>query len=178
MKKSTKVTILAVALAITIPLSAYAATLTSQNTTSSTTTSTTKSTAQQSTADVGRHGGNPAILGTELPTLLKLDQATLQSKLAAGSTLLEIAKAQNVTEAQLKETLTSAFTKHQATEKTQFEANLDTLINSKQLGKMNDGGRGMGAGRGPGGQHGPGEQGGPGGNMMAPPADSAAPANN
>lgn len=150
MNKYMKTVGMTAALAVMIPLSAYAATGTTSTTTDtkpSVSSSTTGTTAKPGFEGHGGRGGFGAkFVSDEVLTLLGLDRAALQEKLAAGSTLAEIATAQGVTADQLKAALTSAFEAHQAEEKTNFTSNLDTYISSKQT--LPEGGKAFGHGFG------------------------------
>ncbi|MFC4100900.1 hypothetical protein [Paenibacillus xanthanilyticus] len=150
MNKYMKTVGMTAALAVMIPLSAYAATSTTTTSTDATTsiTSTTAKPGHEGRGGKGGFGG-AKFISDEVLTLLKLDRAALQEKLAAGSTLAEIATAQGVTEEQLKAALTSAFEARQAEEKSNFTSNLDTYITSKQTSP--EGGKAFGLGRGFGG---------------------------
>ncbi|MCK9860696.1 hypothetical protein [Paenibacillus sp. ATY16] len=135
-------------LAVMVPLSAFAA---SSGTTSTTSPSNTAQVQMDTTKQMeGKHGrggfGGNFVSDTVL-TLLKLDRDTLNEKLAAGSTLADIAKEQGVSNDDLKAALTTAFEQRQSDEKSQFTANLDNLINSDQLAQGREGrrgGRGLG----------------------------------
>ncbi|MBB3112350.1 lambda repressor-like predicted transcriptional regulator [Paenibacillus phyllosphaerae] len=148
MNKYVKTIGMTAALAVMVPLSAFAATSTT------TTTDATSTTAQVQQADQGmkpgdrggRGGfGGQQFISDSVLTLLNLDRDALNEKLAAGSTLAEIATAQGVTEEALKSALAAAFQERQTKEKEQFDANLDTLINSEQPLK-GDQGHGFGMG--------------------------------
>lgn len=130
-------------LAVMVPLSAFAAT---------DTTSTTTNTAQVQTdsgtkpldGKHGRGGFGGKFISDSVLTVLKMDREALNEKLAAGSTLAEIAAEQGVSNDDLKAALTTAFEERQAAEEEQFSANLDNLINSEQLVQGRRGGRGFG----------------------------------
>jgi hypothetical protein len=143
MNKMVKTIGITTALAVMIPLSAYAATNAATSTTTSKTTSTAAnatSTTNDEAIPVGDRGfgfgGRGGFVSQEVLDLLKLDQAALNAKLAAGSTLAAVAEAQGVTRDQLKQALTKAFDAKQAAEKTQFTTNLDSMIDSNKVGKM------------------------------------------
>ncbi|TYP68616.1 hypothetical protein [Paenibacillus methanolicus] len=152
MNKYMKTVGMTAALAVMIPLSAYAATSTTTTTSTDAKTSVSGTTAATAAkpGHEGRGGkggfGGAKFVSDEVLALLKLDRAALQEKLAAGSTLAEIATAQGVTEEQLKAALTSAFEARQAEEKSNFTSNLDTYISSKQT--MPEGGKAFGHGFG------------------------------
>ncbi|WP_123043348.1 hypothetical protein [Cohnella candidum] len=140
MKKTVKAIGLTAALAVMVPLSAYAATVgTSSSGSTSTSTSTATTDAAKSAAK-GFHFGKGAVDQTVLD-LLKLDQATLQSKLRSGKTLAEIATEQGVSRDALKQALTDANNKRLEEQKQAFSSNLDNMIDSK-------GGAFLGQGRG------------------------------
>lgn len=126
----------------------------------------------------GRGGHGPAKFATtNLATVLKLTEAELQTELKAGKTLTQIAAAQNVDIADVKNVLESDFKAHldeevASGEHTQAEADaklaefktrIDDMVNGVHVGKGGHGGRG-GHGRGHG--HGP---------MGEAPAQPAAP---
>ncbi|GLX68664.1 hypothetical protein [Paenibacillus glycanilyticus] len=134
-------------LAVMVPLSAFAAT----DTTSKTDSSTTKqvqsgSSAQPKDGKHGRGGGGfgGSVISDSVLTLLNLDREALNEKLAAGSTLAEVAAEQGVSSEDLKAALTTAFEERQATEEKQFTANLDNLINSDQIAEGREGRKGRG----------------------------------
>jgi hypothetical protein len=115
----------------------------------------------------------------ELLTLMKLDEATLKEKLVAGQSLAQIAEAQGVTRDALKSLLVIQANQLLDEQKTEFSNNLDSLMDSTDLGKMagreGHGGKGGHAGKdGHGGKGGPGGfgggHGGKGG-LMGPDAD-------
>ncbi|MFB9326476.1 hypothetical protein ACFFSY_11180 [Paenibacillus aurantiacus] len=150
MNKYMKTVGMTAALAVMIPLSAYAATsaTTTTNAKTSVSSTATGTMAKQNHEGHGGKGGfgGARLISGDVLTLLKLDQAALQEKLAAGSTLAEIAAAQGVSNEQLKAALTSAFEARQAEEKTNFNANLDAYITSKQT--LPEGGKAFGHGFG------------------------------
>ncbi|MBW5445600.1 hypothetical protein GE107_05925 [Cohnella sp. CFH 77786] len=127
MKKAVKAIGMTAALAVMIPFSAYAAT-----TTSGSDTSAQSSAAQTDKAPPARefHIGKGAVDQTVLD-LLKLDQATLKTKLSEGKTLAEIAAEQGVSRDALKQALTDAFNKKLEEQKQEFSANLDNMIDAK-----------------------------------------------
>ncbi|QYR23217.1 hypothetical protein KZ483_10010 [Paenibacillus sp. sptzw28] len=138
MNKTVKTIGITAALAVMIPLSAYAATNAATSTTTSTAASTTLA-ANAAVNPVGERGfglgGRGGFVSQEVLDLLKLDQAALKEKLAAGKTLAAVADEQGVTRDQLKQALTKAFDAKQAAEKTQFTTNLDSMIDSNKLDK-------------------------------------------
>jgi hypothetical protein len=90
--------------------------------------------------------------------LLKLDKAALMEKLSGGKSLAQVAQEQGISRDKLKETLTTQAVAEFENKKKEFVTNLDSMIDSTDVGKMNRGER-MGKG-GPGGKGG---HGGPGG---------------
>ena len=126
----------------------------------------------------GRGGHGPAKFATtNLATVLKLTEAELQTELKAGKTLTQIAAAQNVDIADVKNVLESDFKAHLDEEVAsgkhtqaeadaklaEFKTRIDDMVNGVHVGKGGHGGRG-GHGRGHG--HGP---------MGEAPAQPAAP---
>ncbi|MFC5648704.1 hypothetical protein ACFPYJ_06100 [Paenibacillus solisilvae] len=81
----------------------------------------------------GHHGhkGMGGLVGQEVLTLLKLDQETLRQKLKEGQTLAQIAEGQGVTRDQLKKALTESFAKRQDEKKQRFTSNLDRIVDMK-----------------------------------------------
>ncbi|SDX44152.1 hypothetical protein [Paenibacillus sp. CF384] len=138
MNKTMKALGLTAAIAVMIPLSAYAAT-SATPTTSDSAKSTTTAT---STVVVGQGpfglGGKGEVMkvraggfySQEVLDLLKLDMKALKEKIEAGKTLAQIAEEQGVTRDQLKATMTAAFEKRQAEEKKDFTENLDKSLDS------------------------------------------------
>ncbi|REE85400.1 hypothetical protein A8990_112129 [Paenibacillus taihuensis] len=162
MNKTMKAIGLTAAIAVMIPLSAYAATTTNSTSTSTSTTATTNSNSTQQQGKFGAHPGQRGGFGggavsQEVLDLLKLDAAALKEKFASGKTLAQVATEQGVSRDDLKKAMTAAFDKQQATEKQAFTDNLDKLVDS-QPGTMDGhfgggkGGFGMGFG-GKGGFH-------------------------
>jgi hypothetical protein len=70
-----------------------------------------------------------------LLTLLKLNKATLETKLESGKSLAQIATEQGVTREALKAELTKQASQVLDKHKSEYTANLDTVIDSTQLGK-------------------------------------------
>lgn len=139
---------LTAALAVMIPLSAYAAT--SGSSSGDGAVKVEKTTATAYNGDFRGHGhkggfgGKGEVVSQEVLDLLKLDQATLSEKLKAGSTLAEIAKQQGVSRDSLKAAMTDAFNKKLEQRKTEFAAGLDKLIDSDLTafhGKIGFGGK-------------------------------------
>ncbi|WP_274649143.1 hypothetical protein [Paenibacillus humicola] len=137
MKKVMKAVGLTAALAVMIPLSAFAA---SPGTSGQT--STAAHTRPAGSAFGHRGFGGPGIVSQDVLDLLKLDKQTLNQKLASGESLAQIAQDQGVTRDQLKQALTDAFDKQQAQQKQQFTDNLDKLVDGQM--KMKPGKGGMG----------------------------------
>lgn len=142
------------ALAVMIPLSAYAATTGTGSTagTTDSAASTTAATAADKGADFdkrgkfGREGGK--LVSQEVLDLLKLDQAGLDAKLKAGSTLAEIAGQQGITREQLKTSMTEALNKQLEAKKKEFSDNLDKTIDSKLTAGIQGGRHGGALGKG------------------------------
>lgn len=144
MKRMARTLSITAALAVMIPLSAYAAT------TGDSGTDKTQTTKPAWTADGGKikiHGerggigGKAEFLSQEVLDLLKLDKDALAEKIKAGSTLAEIAEAQGVSRDALKQAMTDAFNKRLEERKQQFADNVDKLIDSnlKDAGGMKAG---------------------------------------
>ncbi|WP_435166757.1 hypothetical protein [Paenibacillus glycanilyticus] len=129
-------------LAVMVPLSAFAASSTTSTTSPSNTAQVQTDTTKQIDGKHGRGGFGGNFVSDSVLTLLKLDRDTLNEKLAAGSTLADIAKEQGVSNDDLKAALTTAFEQHQSDEKSKFTANLDNLINSDQIAQGREGRRG------------------------------------
>ena len=122
------------ALAVMIPLSAYAAT--TSGTSSDGTGKVDKSAVSDVRGDYRGHGprggfeGKGEVLSDEVLSLLKLDQAEVAEKLKAGSSLAEIAEQQGVSRDSLKAAMTEAFNKQLERMKSEYAANLDKLVDS------------------------------------------------
>jgi hypothetical protein len=100
-------------------------------------------------AKKGNHGFKEfKQVSDQLITFLKLDKATFETK-QATETLAQIATDQGISREELKAELTSEFNAQQDKVKTDFATNLDTTVDSKQVGGF--GGRNGGHG-GPGGK--------------------------
>jgi predicted DNA-binding protein YlxM (UPF0122 family) len=129
MKKSVKAIGITAALAVMIPLSAYAAATNSGTTgsTGQTNTAVTSTTAKE------QHWGQGGFrfAQQDILTLLKLDAKTLKEKLTAGQTLAEIAQAQGVSRDALKQALTDSFNKKLEEQKKMFSDKLDGMIDTK-----------------------------------------------
>ncbi|MCQ6562581.1 hypothetical protein [Paenibacillus mendelii] len=129
MNKYLKTMSITAALAVMIPLSAYAATSATTSNIPGDSSIKTK-TASEMGHRGGGHGKTGGIVSQEVLDLLKLDQDGLNEKLAAGKTLAQVAEAQSVTREQLKQALTTAFDNRQKEKKSQFTSRLDTMIDS------------------------------------------------
>ncbi|WP_027085907.1 hypothetical protein [Cohnella panacarvi] len=123
------------ALAVMIPLSAYAAT------TNGSTSSDGKGKGDQSAVSAvsgdyrghgprGGFGGQGEVLSEQVLDLLKLDRAAAMEKLKAGSSLAEIAGQQGVSRDSLKAAMKDAIDKQLERRKADYAANLDKLIDS------------------------------------------------
>ncbi|MGO4108438.1 hypothetical protein [Paenibacillus sp. YAF4_2] len=145
MNKYVKTFGITAALAVMVPLSAFAATSSTTSTTGAAATAQVQADGSTKQADGmhGRGGFGGKFISDSVLTLLKLDRETLNEKLAAGSTLAEIATEQGVSSDDLKAALTSAF---KTNDKSQFSANLDNLINTEQLATGREDRRGRGFG--------------------------------
>ncbi|MFC5702525.1 hypothetical protein ACFPVX_14570 [Cohnella faecalis] len=124
MKKHVRIMALTGALALMIPLSAYAAT------------SGTAAKTEKANAPIAQQGGRGGDHGREAVSqtvldLLKLDAAAFKAKAEEGKTLAQIAEEQGVSRDSLKQALTDDFTKKQAEEKTRFANNLDNQLDGK-----------------------------------------------
>lgn len=148
MKKVIKAVGISAALAVMIPLSAYAASsVNDTKTTAATTINSTKAT-ESDTVKPGRGHGNGfgfgGAISQQLLDLLKLEQEALKEKLSAGSTLAQVAEEQGVTREQLKKALNDEFKEKQAEQLKQFETNLDSMVDGKLGGfdKLDSKGKG------------------------------------
>jgi hypothetical protein len=119
------------ALAVMIPISAYAATTSGTTSNDKSITGTTAMAAHG--GDHGKRGGFEGpkeIVSQDVLDLLKLDKAAIDEKIKAGSTLAQIAEAQGVSRDALKQAMTAAFNKKQDEQKKEFADNLDKMIDS------------------------------------------------
>ncbi|QHT62891.1 hypothetical protein GXP70_24995 [Paenibacillus lycopersici] len=143
MNKTMKSLTIAAALAVMIPLSAYAA---ADSTTAGSGAASSAAATQKADANgpkMHKEGVRGGAIGQEVLDLLKLDAAAVKEKLAAGKTLAQIADEQGVSRDALKAAMTSAFDKRQAEQKQQFTDNLDKMVDGQtSLGQ----GRGKGMG--------------------------------
>lgn len=132
MNKTVKTISLTAALAVMIPLSAYAADAvtgsSSSAPSSAAATSTPQAAAPAGKAHRGGFGADARALSQEVLDLLKLDQEAVRAKLAEGKTLAEIATEQGVSRDALKQVLTDASNKRLEERKQAFADNLDSLI--------------------------------------------------
>lgn len=149
MRKTARTLSITAALAVMIPLSAYAAT-TSGSSSSDGTTKVEKPKVSAVGGEFRGHGprggfgGKGEVLSEQVLDLLKLDQATVTEKLKAGSSLAEIAEQQGISRDSLKAAMTDAFNKQLEQRKSDYAANLDKLIDSDLTalhGKIGFGGK-------------------------------------
>lgn len=139
MRMSARTLSITAALAVMIPLSAYAAT-TSGSASTDGTDQTDKSAVSSVTRDFKGHGprdgfgGKGEALSDQVLDLLKLDRAAVAEKLKAGSSLAEIAEQQGVSRDNLKAAMTEAFNKRLEQRKADYAENLDKLIDSELKG--------------------------------------------
>lgn len=148
MKKTARTLGITAALAVMIPLTAYAATTSGSSSDGATRV---EKPAAAAVSDEfkghgqrGGFGGKSEVLSREVLDLLKLDQATLSEKLKAGSTIAEIAEQQGVSRDSLKKAMADAFNKMLEQRKTDYAAGLDKLIDSDPTafqGKLGFGGK-------------------------------------
>jgi len=134
MKNTVRTLGITAALAVMIPLSAYAAA------TSGTTSG--KADAKTEAVDKASKGGDRmyrggfefrggAFVGDDVLKLLKLDKDTYKEKLESGMTLAQIAEEQGVSRESLKSAMTESYNKKLDEQKQKFADNLDSLIDSK-----------------------------------------------
>ncbi|TVY01189.1 hypothetical protein [Cohnella terricola] len=150
MKNTVRTLGITAALAVMIPLSAYAAA----------TSGISSGNADAKTEAVDRvfKGGDRmhrggfefrggAIVGDDVLKLLKLDKETYKEKLDAGLTLAQIAEEQGVSRESLKSAMTESYNKKLEEQKQKFADNLDSLIDSKpqadKRGGFMAGGKGL-----------------------------------
>ncbi|MFC4812103.1 hypothetical protein [Paenibacillus sp. GCM10023250] len=148
MNKTMRALTLAGALAIMIPLSAYAATNSSPTAAANSASSGSTVTIHEgkALAPKDEQTGFRGFFNQEVLDLLKLDAKTLNEKLAAGNTLAQIAEEQGVSRDALKQAMTAAFEKRQAEKKQAFNDNLDKTLDG-QLPLGGAGGKGGFKGR-------------------------------
>ena len=134
MKKTARTLSITAALAVMIPLTAYAATTSGSSSDGGAKVENPAVTAISGDfrghGPRGGFGGKGEVASQEVLDLLKLDQAALSEKLKAGSTLAEIAEQQGVSRDSLKAAMTDAFNKQLEQRKTDYAAGLDNLIDS------------------------------------------------
>ncbi|MCR8644197.1 LysM peptidoglycan-binding domain-containing protein [Paenibacillus sp. N1-5-1-14] len=134
MKKKMKLLSAAVLLAALVPVSAYAA-----ETTSTTPTTSTPGVHNKSDKTVhliqDKWGKNEGLfkkeISEELAAVLKLDAATIKSRISQGETLAQIAEKQGVSKDDLKNALIKANNETLDKAKTKFANSVDKLINEK-----------------------------------------------
>jgi len=134
MRNSVRTLGITAALAVMIPLSAYAATTTGtteKNTEGKASVASEWSAKGGALGDRGGFKRGGEIVSQEVLDLLKLDQAAFKEKVKAGSTLAEIAEAQGVSRDRLKSVMTEAFNKKLEERKQSFSDNLDKMIDSE-----------------------------------------------
>lgn len=127
MKNKARTLGITVALAVMIPLTAYAATNDSTVNKASVTASSVKGNIQE---DRGGFKRDRNIVSQEVLDLLKLDKAAFSEKIKAGSTLAEIAAGQGISRDSLKQALTDSFNKKLEVQKKDFTDSLDKMIDS------------------------------------------------
>jgi hypothetical protein len=144
MKKVVKAIGITTALAVLIPLSAYAAAGTGNGAGSA---AVKAKAALTEMKDKEAHFVKPGFgfMEQEVLDLLKLDAQTLKSKLAAGQTLAQIAEAQGVSRDALKNALTDSFNKKLEEQKKAFSDKLDGMIDAKRNAFAEKQGRGFAA---------------------------------
>jgi Spy/CpxP family protein refolding chaperone len=130
MNRSLKAIGMTVALAVMIPLSAYAATAESSSVRQEDSAAWSVN-AEAVVADHGGHKHHRGMVSQEVLDLLKLDKKTFSEKIKAGSTLAQIAEQQGVSRDSLKKVLTESFNKRWEERKKDFLGNLDKIIDSK-----------------------------------------------
>ncbi len=140
MRMSARTLSITAALAVMIPLSAYAATTSGSSSSDGTDNTDKKSAVSSVTREFKEHGprgvfgGKGEALSDQVLDLLKLDRAAVAEKLKAGSSLAEIAEQQGVSRDSLKAAMTEAFNKQLEQRKADYAENLDKLIDSELKG--------------------------------------------
>ncbi|MFD0672338.1 hypothetical protein [Cohnella sp. GCM10027633] len=143
MRKTARTFSIAAALAVMIPLSAYAATSDDSGAKAENKPVTSAVSGEhKGHGPRGGFGGKEEAIGQDVLDLLKLDKDALAAKLKAGDTLAEIAEAQGVSRESLKKALTVAFDKKLEERKQAYADGLDKLIDSELKGGAGDFGRG------------------------------------
>ncbi len=127
MRKSVKTFGMTAALAVMIPLSAYAATTSGEPSASGGATS---APVEKSHRGFGAELSGKGAIGEEVLELLKLDEEAYREKRKAGSTLAEIAEEQGVSRDSLKAALTEANDRKLEERKQRFAEGLDALIDA------------------------------------------------
>jgi hypothetical protein len=131
MKNTARTLGITAALAVMIPLTAYAATATGNSSPATEKTDPSAWSAKGvSFEDHGGFGHKENIVSQEVLDLLKLDKAAFNAKIKAGSTLAKIAEEQGISRDSLKSAMTAAFNKKLEEQKQDFTANLDKIIDS------------------------------------------------
>ncbi len=137
MKNKVRTLGITAALAVMIPLSAYAAT-TSGSTSGTNTESSALSAEGVAIEARGGFGHDRGVISQEVLDLLKLDKAAFNEKIKAGSTLAQIAEEQGITRENLKKVMTDSFNSKLEERKQEFSDNLDKVIDSElPVGKFN-----------------------------------------
>ncbi|RAP73853.1 hypothetical protein [Paenibacillus montanisoli] len=146
MNKTLKAIGLTAAIAVMIPLSAYAATTSSSSAnTDGDKVIVDKQIGKDEVKRVmiaGERGRFVDFFSQEVLDLLKLDAAAMKEKIASGKTLAQIAEEQGVSRDELKKAMTAAFEKQQAEEKQAFTDSLDKSVDSP-IGTLEGKGFGM-----------------------------------
>jgi hypothetical protein len=131
MKNTARTLGITAALAVMIPLTAYATTATGNSSPATEKTDPSAWSAKGvSFEDHGGFGHKENIVSQEVLDLLKLDKAAFNAKIKAGSTLAKIAEEQGISRDSLKSAMTAAFNKKLEEQKQDFTANLDKIIDS------------------------------------------------
>jgi hypothetical protein len=131
MKNTARTLGITAALAVMIPLTAYAATTTGNSSSATEKTDPSAWSAKGvSFEDHGGFGHKENIVSQEVLDLLKLDKAAFDAKIKAGSTLAKIAEEQGISRDSLKSAITAAFNKKLEEQKQEFSTNLDKIIDS------------------------------------------------
>ncbi|OXS61781.1 hypothetical protein B1A99_04005 [Cohnella sp. CIP 111063] len=128
MRKSVKTFGITAALAVMIPFSAYAATVSGDTSASG---GAKAAPIEESHRGFGAELFGKGEVGEEVLELLKLDKETYREKLKAGSTLAQIAEEQGVSRESLKAALTEAHDKKLEERKQKFADGLDALIDAQ-----------------------------------------------
>ncbi|MCD9020809.1 hypothetical protein [Cohnella silvisoli] len=129
MKNKVRTLGITAAIAVMIPLTAYAATTSSDSTTGNKAVSAV-SVKGDALDDRGGFGRQKQFVSQEVLDLLKLDKAAFNEKIKAGMTLAKIAEGQGVSRDSLKKAMTDSFNKKLEERKKDFADNLDKMIDS------------------------------------------------